>query len=315
MVKFGLDLTIWPWEYGDFDELISVASLAERLGLDSLWFSDHLMYTTPNVGSLEVFVTLAAVGARTHNISVGTKVVCAPFRHPAILAKMGATLDIITDGRFVLGIGAGWYRDEFEAFGFPFEERVDRVREIVEIVKKLWTQPVVDYEGRFYRISKAVSLPKPLQKPHPPIWIGSTGPRMLRLTAELADGWVITNESPEGFQRKRDQIKKHARKMGRRREIEASYYAYSSMGRTSGEAWKNAEEYILPERRRVLGPTLSLKDIEDMCIIGSPDEWIARVKEYVSAGAEHIIVKIVPLNQDNLKLFGEKVIPYFKEES
>jgi len=315
LIKFGLDLTIWPWECRDFNELTDLASLAERLGLDSLWFSDHLMYTTPDAGSLEAFTVLAAIGAKTRNVTFGTKVVCAPFRHPGIVAKIGTTLDIITGGRFVLGIGAGWFRDEFEAFGFPFESRVDRMREIVEVVRLLWTRPVVNYHGRFYRISNAVSLPKPIQKPHPPIWIGSTGPRMLRLTAELGDGWVITNESPGGFRRKWDKIAQHAEEIGRTsNEIEAAYYAYSSIASKSESARKLAEDYILPERRRVLGPALSLKDIEEICIIGNPEEWIDRINEYVSAGAERIIVKIVPLSQDNLRLFAEKVISYFKED-
>jgi len=188
MVKFGLDLTIWPWEYQSFDEIVEIACLAEKYCLDSLWMSDHLMYTTLDKGSLEVFASLAAVAARTRRMTVGTKVLCAPFRHPSLIAKTGVTLDIISNGRFILGIGAGWYEREFEAFGFPFENRANRIRETVEIVKMLWTKSVVDYEGKYYRISKAESLPKPLQKPHPPIWIGAEGPRMLKLTAELGDG-------------------------------------------------------------------------------------------------------------------------------
>lgn len=316
MVKFGLDLTIWPWEYRRFDELIRVASSAEKLGLDSLWLSDHLMYTTPNKGSLEAFATLAALATKTQRVTVGTKVVCVPFRHPGLTAKIGATLDIISGGRFVLGIGAGWYSREFEAFDFPFENRVGRMREAVEIIKMLWTQPVVDYKGKFYQISKAVSLPKPLQKPHPPIWIGSKGPRMLRLTAELGDGWVVPNQSPREYRQKWSLIKEHAKKVGRGSgEIEAACYAYSAIALSSETAWKYAEEHILPERRRVLGPTLSLEDLKEICIIGDPDEWIGRIQEYIRSGAEHIIVKIVPLNHDSLKLYGEKVITHFKEES
>jgi len=314
MVKFGLDLTIWPWEYRIFDELIGIASLAEKLGLDSLWLSDHLMYTTPNEGSLEVFAALAAVAAKTKKVIVGTKVACVPFRHPGVIAKIGTTLDIVSGGRFILGVGAGWYKREFEAFGFPFEKRVDQLREAIEIAKMLWTQSVVDYEGKFYRISKAISLPKPLQKPHPPIWIGSQGPRMLRLTAKLGDGWVIPNQSPKEYLDKWELIKKHAEKAGRSSdEIEAAYYAYSSIASSSEAAWEHAEEQILPERRRVIGPALSLKGLGDICIIGSPDEWIDKIEEYITAGAKHIIVKIVPLNQDTLKLYAEKVIPYFKE--
>lgn len=316
MVRFGLDLTIWPWEYRVFDDILGIASLAEKLGIDSLWLSDHLMYTTQDKGSLEVFATLAAVAAKTRIISVGTKVVCIPFRHPGIIAKIGATLDIISDGRFILGVGAGWYRREFEAFGFSFKNRVDRIREAVEIIKLLWTKSVVDFKGKFYRISKAVSLPKPLQKPHPPIWIGGQGPRMLRLTAELGDGWIIRNQRPKEYSRKWGVIKNHAKKVGRSvDDIKAVHYAYSSISSSPEMARKYAEECILPDRRRAMEPTLSLKDLEEICIIGSPEEWIDRIEEYMMVGAEYIIVKIVPLNRDNLRLYGEKVIPYFKEEN
>lgn len=315
MVKFGLDLTIWPWEYETFEEIVNVACLAEKMRLDSVWMSDHLMYTTEDKGSLEVFAALAAVTARTKNITVGTKVVCVPFRHPGLLAKTGATLDIISKGRFILGVGAGWHQREFEAFGFPFDKRASRMYEAVEIVKKLWTEPVVSYDGKFYQIDKATCLPKPLQKPHPPVWIGSKGPRMLKITAELGDGWVIPNPSVEEYAQKWRTIKEHAEKMGRSPEqIEAGYYAYASISSESEDAWSYAEKLILPERRRVLGPQLSLQDIGKICLVGSPEEWISRIEEYIHVGAEHIIVKIIPLNREGLKLYAEKVVPYFRNQ-
>ena len=313
MVKFGLDLTIWPWEYETFDEIVDFALLAEKLGLDSVWMSDHLMYTVPDKGSLEVFASLSAVAARTKNIIIGTKVVCAPFRHPSLLAKTGATLDIISNGRFVLGVGAGWFKTEFEAFGFPFDKKASVTREAVEIVKMLWEKPTVNYDGKFFKIKDASCLPKPLQKPHPPIWVGSSGPRMLKLTAELGDGWVIPNPTVEEYRQKLGIIKEHAEKIGRKsEEIEAGYYAYASLSSSSKEAWKTAEEQILSERRRVLGAGLSLKNLGKICVVGNPDEWVSRIEEYVKVGAEHIIVKIVPTNRENLRLFAEKVIPYFK---
>jgi len=97
-------------------------------------------------------------------------------------------------------------------------------------------------------------------------------------------------------------------------QIEPAHYAYSSIASISETAWKYAEEYILPERRRVLGPALSLKDLEELCLVGNPDEWIATIEGYIKAGAKHIIAKIVPLDQESLKLYGEKVVPYFREE-
>ncbi len=313
MVKFGLDLTIWPWEYRFFDEITEIAVRAERFGIDSVWMSDHLMYTNLDKGSLEVFTSLAAVATRTKDIRVGTKVVCTPFRHPGLIAKTGATLDIISGGRFDLGFGAGWYKKEFEAFGFPFERKVSRLREAVEIVKLLWEKSPVDYEGDFYKLRKAVSLPKPLQVPHPPIWIASSGPRMLRIAAELGDGWIIANPSVEDFRGKWNLIKGYAEKVERSSvEIEAGYYAYASLASTSGKAWESAEEFILPERRRVLGPELSLEDLGEICIVGGPDEWIKRIEQYVEAGAEHVIVKIVPLDFESLRLYSEDVVPHFK---
>ena len=314
MVRFGLDLTIWPWEYHSFDEIVEIACRAEKIGVDSLWVSDHFMYTTSDKGSLEPFSSLAALAARTGSVTLGTKVACAAFRHPGLLAKLGTTLDVVSGGRFVLGIGAGWHRPEFEAFGFPFDRRVSRMREVVDIVKKLWTQSVTNYDGEFYQIRGAVSLPKPVQKPHPPIWIGSERPRMLMLTAELGDGWIVANQTAEEYGRKLGLIREHAGKIGRDvGDIEPCYYAYSSIASNSEDARMLAEEHILPERRRVLGPELSLEDVEGMCIIGDPDEWISRIEEYIRRGASHIIAKIVPLNPSTLRLYAEKVIPHFGE--
>jgi probable F420-dependent oxidoreductase len=313
MVKFGLDLTIWPWEYATFSEIVETAGLAEKLGLDSVWMSDHLMYTVPDKGSLEAFASLSAIAVSTKKITIGTKVVCAPFRHPALIAKAGATLDIISGGRFILGVGAGWFKREFEAFGFPFEERASVTRESARIVKLLWEQSWVNYEGKFYKIRDGTCLPQPIQKPHPPIWIGSSGPYMLRLTAELGDGWVIPNPTVDEYRQKLNAIRRHARKVGRKGEqIEAGCYTYASISTRSEEAWKMAEEQILPERRRALRPNLSLRDIGEICIVGDPDEWVKRIEAYIEAGAEHIIVKIVPTTPENIRLYAEKVIPYFR---
>jgi FMNH2-dependent dimethyl sulfone monooxygenase len=316
MLKFGLDLTIWPWEYESFSEIVELAQLAEKLGLDSVWMSDHLMYTVPNKGSLEMFASLSAVAAKTKKITLGTKVVCAPFRHPALLAKTGATLDVISDGRFILGVGAGWYKKEFEAFGFSFNKKASIMQETVEIVKILWEKPTVDYDGEFYEIRDGSCLPKPVKKPHPPIWIGSSGPRMLKLTAELGDGWIIPNPTVEEYRQKLNTIRKHAEKIGRKsKEIEAGYYAYASLSSSSEKAWKTAEKQILPDRRQVFGPDLSLEDLNKICVVGDTDEWISRIKDYVKAGAQHIIVKIVPTNRKNLRLYAEEVIPHFKTKN
>jgi len=139
---------------------------------------------------------------------------------------------------------------------------------------------------------------------------------MLRIAAELGDGWVTTNQSPEQYGRKWKTIKDHARKLGRDASaIEPACYTYSTIATDTEEARRAAEELILPERRRALSdPSLRLKDIEQFGIIGDPDEWITRIEEYVKAGASHVIVKIVPISLENIRLYAEKVIPYFTEK-
>jgi len=135
---------------------------------------------------------------------------------------------------------------------------------------------------------------------------------MLRLTAELGDGWVIPNQSVEDYRQKWEFIKEKARKVGRTAsDIEPAHYAYASLSSSSNQAWRYAKDLILPERRRALNPGLTLKEVGDICLIGDPDEWVTRINEYIEAGAEHIIVKIVPLTQEALCLYGEKVIPHF----
>ena len=317
MIKFGLDLTIWPWSFRRFDELVQIASEAEKLGLDSLWVSDHLMYTEPDTNVLEALTTLTAVSMRTKRVKVGTKVLSMPFRHPAILAKIGSTLDIISNGRLIVGVGAGWYEKEFEAFNIPFDKRAGRMRESIEVLKSLWVNPLTTYHGSYYRLEGAESWPKPLQRPHPPIWIGATGPRMLGIVAELGDGWITTNQSPEQYEHSWKTIKDHARELGRdAASIEPACYTYSTIATDANEARRTAEELILPERRRALSdPSLRIEDIERFGIIGGPDEWIERIEEYVKAGARHVIVKIVPLNLDSLRLYRKEVIQHFRQKA
>ena len=313
--QIRIGLTIWPWRYESFDEIIRISSLAEKFGLGSLWFSDHLMCTVPGQGSLEPFSSLSAVASRTKRISLGTKVICASFRHPGLVAKIGVTLDVISHGRLILGIGAGWYKREFDAYGIPYDGRVSRMHEVVKIVKKLWTDTPVDYEGKFFKLKGAICSPKPLQKPHPPIWIAAEKPRMLKIAAEIGDGWLTVNPKVNDFRQKLSFIQNHAAKIERDKDkIEATCYMYASLAKTSEEAWRTAEVEILPERRRALNPDLSLEELGEICLIGDSDEWISRIENYVKAGAHHIIVKIVPLDKERLKLYAEKVIPYFKDQ-
>jgi probable F420-dependent oxidoreductase len=175
-----------------YTEVREMALQAERAGFDSIWLYDHLLYRAedqPTVGIWECWTMLSALAEATRRVELGTLVVCNQFRNPAILAKMAVTLDEVSNGRFILGLGAGWNKAEFEAFGIPFDNRVDRLEEALQIIKPLLTEGQVDFSGKFYQAHHCEITPRGPRASGPPLLIGGLGPRLLRLTAQYADIW------------------------------------------------------------------------------------------------------------------------------
>lgn len=190
--KFGCQL---PQEESDFEKLAKVAEDCERLGYDSIWAYDHLApYWTRRGQAFECWTLLAAIAQRTKKIKLGSLVTNVNLRNPALLAKITSSLDNLSDGRLILGLGTGdrMSRSELLSYGYSFasvDERVERLREAVLILKAMWTKDQATFEGRYHRVLNAVNYPKPIQKPHPPIWIGGKHPKILDVVAEMADGW------------------------------------------------------------------------------------------------------------------------------
>ena len=173
---------------------------ADSLGIDGFVLPDHYMSPQGNE-TLEAWVTLAYFAAVTNHIMLGTLVTPIPLRPPQLLAKMVSTVDVLSQGRSFLGVGAGWSKEEFEAYSRwdnP-EIRVEKVDEGMALIKKLWTEPKVNFEGKHYRAKRAVLLPKPLQKPHPPLLFGGKGPKMLKLAGKYADICFLSEEKPKEF--------------------------------------------------------------------------------------------------------------------
>jgi alkanesulfonate monooxygenase SsuD/methylene tetrahydromethanopterin reductase-like flavin-dependent oxidoreductase (luciferase family) len=191
-VKFGAQL---PQETDNFDLAIEAARECESLGYDSIWAFDHLSpFWTSSKQNFECWTLLSAVAQHTKQIKIGTLVTNVNLRNPALLAKMSSTLDVISNGRLILGLGTGdrLSREELVSYGYtfsPLEERVERLRETIMILKAMWTQPEASFAGRYYQISNAINMPKPKQKPHPPIWVAGRHRKVLDVVAELADGW------------------------------------------------------------------------------------------------------------------------------
>ena len=225
-IQFGVQLGTFAgetdtpcYEKVDYNTLKHITLESEKLGYNSVWAADHLILGKDNA-TLECWTTLTALAAVTKTIRIGSLVLCNSYRYPSILGKMSSTLDLISNGRLDLGIGAGWLKKEYDAYGIPWNKyhlRFEQMREGIEVLKKLWTEECATYIGKHYQLKDAFCEPKPVQKPHPPIWIGGQEEKvMLRLVAELADGWNLTGTpSVEKYREKLNVLKKHSLDIGR----------------------------------------------------------------------------------------------------
>jgi probable F420-dependent oxidoreductase len=175
-----------------YETIRAIAQQAETDGFDSIWLADHLLYRKPGEptrGIWECWTMLAALAEATQRVEIGTLVLCNSFRNPAILAKMATTADEVSGGRLILGVGAGWNEPEYEAFGLPFDHRVDRFEEALQILKPLLQEGHVDFAGQYYQARNCDDVPRGPREVGPPLLVGSEGPRMLKLTAQYADLW------------------------------------------------------------------------------------------------------------------------------
>ncbi len=205
----------WP-------EVLDLARRAEDIGLDSIWLGDHLLYRYPDGsrrGPWEAWSMLSALAAVTTRVILGPLVACTAFHNPAILAKQADTLDEISGGRFVLGLGAGWNETEFRAFGIPFDHRIDRFEEAFTIIRSLLRDGTVDFEGRFHSARDCELVPRGPTTGGPPILLGSSGPRMLAMTAPHIDAWnawyADTGNGPAGVEPLRARVDDAAATAGR----------------------------------------------------------------------------------------------------
>ena len=175
-----------------YDSIRAIALQAETDGFDSIWLADHLLYRKPGEptrGVWECWSMLAALAEATQRVELGTLVVCNSLRNPAILAKIATAVDEVSHGRLILGVGAGWNEPEYQAFGLPFDHRVDRFEEALQILKPMLREGHVDFAGRYYQARNCEDVPRGPRSEGPPLMVGSEGPRMLKLTAQYADLW------------------------------------------------------------------------------------------------------------------------------
>ena len=270
----------------DWPELRAMAVAAEESGFDSVWLGDHLLYRDdgrPERGPWDVWTTLAALAASTERVRLGPLVACAAFHPPGLIARMAAAIDEIGGGRCVLGIGAGWNRAEFDAFGIAYEERAARFEEAFEIVRRLLGGDRVTFDGRFHGTEDALLLPKPSRRTR--LMVGSTGERVLRATLPHVDAWntwwdVFGNRA-EDFAKVNERISELAREVGRApEEVERSACALVVLDRSAGE--RPVPDGVTP-------------------LEGSTERIARGLRELADAGADEAILVLSPNTERSIR--------------
>lgn len=275
--------------------------------LDSVWVADHFQPWMASIDqstdTFECLTTLIYLMAKYPRLKFGSIVMSQSYRQPALVAKMASTLQVLSDGRFVLGLGAGWKEDEYKAYGYDFpsaQVRIQELEEAVQIIRGMLANPKTTFHGRYYHVDEAICQPKP--SPVPPIMIGGSGRKLtLRVVAKYADWWNASDVPPEEYNEVLGILAGHCRAIGRNPDaIVKTYLAECvAVAGTSEEA----------QRKARASPFYSVKG----AFVGTPDEVTAELERYVSLGVRHFILRFVdfPL-LDGARLFVDEVLPRFR---
>lgn len=291
-LKVGIQLPEVEWEV-PFPELIRMAQAAERVGFDSLWLGDHLLYLLPAGprGPWEVWTSLAAIAATTERIVIGPLVASTSFHAPQMLAKQAATVDAISCGRLILGLGAGWNEREYRAFGFPYDNRVSRFEEAFTIIRTLLHDGEIDFHGRYYDADHCVLHPRPDRQL--PLMVGSTSPRMLSITLPHVQSWniwwSIYGNTAAGFERTKAEVDTALAAAGRNGQVEATCAVYVQIGAGAGRLMGHDNDAVEPLR-------------------GSPSELADQLREFAAAGASHVQLVVDPITRDSIESLADMLV-------
>jgi F420-dependent oxidoreductase-like protein len=291
-----------------FDGVVALATAAEETGFDSVWVMDHFFQLPPMGGPvapmLDSYTLLGALAARTGRVRLGAMVTGVTYRNPAHLAKIVTTLDVISAGRAILGIGAAWYDVEHEGLGFDFPpagERLDRLEEALQICRAMFTEAAPSFTGRYYRIHEARNVPRPVQPGGPAILVGGGGERRtLNLVARYADMCNLFGD-PATVAHKIDVLRKHCASVGRDPE-EVTVSRLSTLVLTeSAEETAATNDFL----RQVTGEEPTSSDV------GTADELVARVEDLAAVGVEYCIFNVPTGTPDTVRRVGEVLVRSF----
>ncbi len=270
--------SFWPNPSQTFTDVMELCTHAEESGWDGIWYADHFMPNAEDTSAPypEAWTTLAAIGARTQRIRIGTLVAGNTYRHPAVLAKVATTLDHITNGRVVLGLGSGWQENEHKQYGIEFytvAERLARLDEACQVIKALFSDEKANFDGKFYQLNDASFEPKPVQKPLP-LLIGGGGEKVtLKITAKYADEWNVWGD-PELLRHKMGILDQHC----------------ADVGRDPKDIQRTAVALLFMSTDKAFLEKMRTTDMQQPAIIGTPEEVQATVAEYEQAGVNELIV-------------------------
>ncbi len=284
--------------YVPWPELISMAQAAEAAGFDSIWLGDHLLYDLPDGtvrGPWEVFTSLAALAAVTSRVQLGSLVASLGFHEPAMLAKMAATVDAISGGRLILGVGSGWNEREYSAYGIPYDHRVDRFEEAFGLIGRLLAGETVTHSGTYYTLDRCVVDPPPARPGGPLLMLGSHSPRMLSIGLPRVHQWNVWwslyGNTPEGFADIVADVRARTTTAGRDPDdVEATACVYVQLPGGAGRAMGD--------------PTLT----RNQPLTGSPAQLAEQLAAFAAAGAAHLQLVVDPITQESIEWLGQVLV-------
>jgi alkanesulfonate monooxygenase SsuD/methylene tetrahydromethanopterin reductase-like flavin-dependent oxidoreductase (luciferase family) len=309
-VKFGVRLPAFPLDgtkgKAFRDQVMDYVAGLDEGAYDSLWVADHLVpwFTEIDIttDTYEAMTTLTYLAAAFPQYKVGSIVLSQSYRPPALLAKMGAVLQSLSGGRFILGIGAGWKEDEYLAYGYAYPDTVTRIKQLeeaVKIIRQMWTQPKATFHGEYYHVEEAICEPKP--DPVPPILIGGGGRKYtLRIVAEQADWWNFPGGTVEHYAELLDVLRGHCETVGRDYDEIVKSWAIE----TVSVALTHEEALEIARRSPFYDP--------DVSIVGTPEEVYAQLKRFTDLGASYFQLRFADFPKNDVaKLFAKEVMPMF----
>lgn len=311
---FGIaarNFTAYP-QLPDAKGLLDYGVRVEELGYDSLWVWDHMLLgVDPHFPILDSLTTLTAIAARTSKLKLGTGILVLPLRNPVALAKQLSSIDQFSNGRLIMGMASGWYKREFDAMGIPFDKRGKLMDENLEILNRLWTEPMVDGKYTAHNISAAVMYPKPVQQPRIPLLIGGYVDRVLKRAGTVGDGWLTYFYTPESFAKSWTKICNFAKEGGKDSgKLMNAAQLPIMVGKSKAAIKDDMMDWLNKEWDFPANSDCS----RDSAVMGSAEECVQQLQAHIDAGVQKIIFVPYKYQPDQVEIIAREVIPALRKK-